>query len=735
MTKFLGNLNFKLTITLGILIGIFIPAIFSAYVLSQSVKEEGLKHIEQRAEILANSYSNALWYFSDEWMESITNGATSVYNDIAFIYVDDSKVKTALFEKFETKDSDALITFKKPIVYQNENIGELEVSYLKSKIEEQYFSEIKSVIYVVLVQVVASILILFPIFYFKMGRRIKRLLENADTLQAGRIDRPFIWEEKDEFGAIGRAFEGARVALSQYFHEIESANDSLKDALSEAEDAKEDALDAHNKLQDSYTKLGEQKSKISLLLNNSGEGFLLVGENHLIDSEYSLECENIFEKEISQCMIDKILYPKDSQNREKFSGMLDSLFKTDDMDRRELILSLFPQEIFYDDEKVQKYLTLHYKLVQSNKIMLIVRDITTQKVLQERIKSEQLKLKVLVNALKDQEGIIDIVRDFRSYLKGKSALSLFEEYRVVHTFKGAFLQYDFSYVPKVLHEYENELSKLIKEKRRDADLALKARYQKELEKILDRDIDTIKELFGEEFFEGVDYINVKKEDIVELEKRIDRVAKDNHHEEKALDEMNTILLTLRSFTYKPFKKLIARYPKLAQNLATRLGKEIHFFDIEGGNFKVDPSRYSPFCKSLIHIFRNALDHGIETPEERVEAQKSESGIIYTKAYLDANNIVLEIGDDGRGIDVEVIKKQAKLSNKIIDEENPYLVIFEEAFSTKESITDISGRGIGLNAVKVECEKLGGTIEVRSVLGEGTTFIFKLPKTDVFANLA
>ena len=135
------------------------------------------------------------------------------------------------------------------------------------------------------------------------------------------------------------------------------------------------------------------------------------------------------------------------------------------------------------------------------------------------------------------------------------------------------------------------------------------------------------------------------------------------------------------------------------------------------------------------MLRNAADHGLESNEERLAIGKPEAGNIYLDAYQDGNNVNIEVRDDGAGINVEKVKNKAIERGTITPEQAEAMsdkeiidLLFKPSFSTAESITDISGRGVGLDVVKTKIEGLGGNIECKSVLGEGSSFIIRLPLT-------
>jgi two-component system chemotaxis sensor kinase CheA len=194
-----------------------------------------------------------------------------------------------------------------------------------------------------------------------------------------------------------------------------------------------------------------------------------------------------------------------------------------------------------------------------------------------------------------------------------------------------------------------------------------------------------------------------------------------------------MLRRVKQLRYVSFGDLLSGHAKAAGRLAERLEKELAPVEVEDSGVRVAPEIYSPFTKSLIHLFRNAVDHGLEGPEERLERGKEEEGHLRCRTFMDDDRIMVEIDDDGRGLDLEAIRRKAVAlglftpeQGAALDEGALRLLIFADEFSTKEEVSELSGRGVGLAAVRMETERLGGRIEVDSILGQGTRFRFILP---------
>ena len=182
----------------------------------------------------------------------------------------------------------------------------------------------------------------------------------------------------------------------------------------------------------------------------------------------------------------------------------------------------------------------------------------------------------------------------------------------------------------------------------------------------------------------------------------------------------------------PLASIFRRLESSTIRTASELGKKLQL-TFNAGNTRVDKQITDALVEPLIHLLRNAVDHGIEEPGIRSQAGKPESGTIGLTAYQQGNSVFIEIADDGTGISTTAVLKKARASG-ITEKKRKYSdteildFIFRPGFSTSESITDISGRGVGLDVVKTELNKLGGTIRIQTTPGKGTCFHIQIPVT-------
>jgi len=184
----------------------------------------------------------------------------------------------------------------------------------------------------------------------------------------------------------------------------------------------------------------------------------------------------------------------------------------------------------------------------------------------------------------------------------------------------------------------------------------------------------------------------------------------------------------------PIEMVFNRFPRVVRDLAKNTNKQIKL-NIVGADTEVDRTIIDEIGDPLIHLLRNAIDHGIELPEERLNMGKEPEGTVDLIAYHDGNNVVIEVRDDGKGINYQNIVDSAVRKGLItkdkanqLDEKDIIDLMFQPGFSTAKSVSDISGRGVGMDVVKTKIEAMGGLIEVETELGKGTRFIVRLPLT-------
>ncbi|BBN98677.1 chemotaxis protein CheA [Sporolactobacillus terrae] len=222
--------------------------------------------------------------------------------------------------------------------------------------------------------------------------------------------------------------------------------------------------------------------------------------------------------------------------------------------------------------------------------------------------------------------------------------------------------------------------------------------------------------------------------------RLERVASDNHHSdlsdtvEKIKRVTNQMQETLLNLRMEPIEQVFNRFPRLVRSLSKELNKKVNFV-VKGGDTELDRTVIEELGDPLMHMIRNSMDHGIELPAVREAKGKNPEGTLTLAAYYNGNQVIVEIKDDGAGINREKVLDKAIEKNVVTEEEARTMtenqidhLLFASGFSTADKISDISGRGVGLDVVESKIQSLNGTVEVVSAPDQGTTFTVKLPMT-------
>ncbi|MFP5506931.1 MAG: chemotaxis protein CheA [Gammaproteobacteria bacterium] len=207
---------------------------------------------------------------------------------------------------------------------------------------------------------------------------------------------------------------------------------------------------------------------------------------------------------------------------------------------------------------------------------------------------------------------------------------------------------------------------------------------------------------------------------------------------KAVANLDVVTADLQMAVMKtrmqPIKKVFGRFPRVVRDLARALNKEVNL-EMQGEETDLDKNLVEALADPLVHLVRNAVDHGIESPEERERAGKSRAGTVILAAEQEGDHILLSIEDDGKGMDPEVLRRKAVEKGLMdeetaarLDEKDCYNLIFHAGFSTKTEISDISGRGVGMDVVKTRIAQLNGSVEIDSKKGKGSRLSIRVPLT-------
>ncbi|MBK7003525.1 MAG: PAS domain S-box protein [Rhodoferax sp.] len=498
---------------------------------------------------------------------------------------------------------------------------------------------------------------------------------------------------------------------------------------------------------ESHQALQTTQNQLRLLLDNSGEGFLTFGPDLLIDAQYSLACETMLGCSPAGCPAAEVFFHDDPVKANLFGTIITSVLSESDPDTQECMLSLLPTEI----ARAEIILKVEYKALDNSQFMVVLTDITAQRHTESLLRQERQRLELIVMAVSDRRNFFETIDAFREFLgtdlprmlqSRQAPLLLAKDlYREIHTYKGLLSQFSFPSIPKVLHEIESRLASLLSlgEALTIQQLGCLASSQT-LQAPFEADLAVLSEALGEEFLLYGDSIVLTEAQARQLEMLAIRLLR-GETVDTSVAEIRNLLHAIGTLCKVSFKDVLMGFDGLVKQAAQRMEKEVAPIEVLGvADIWIDPNAYRPFFRTLVHVFRNAVAHGLETPEARWEAEKDDAGKITCTVALQDNTIHLCIADDGAGINLQALRQRA-ITHGIyaadavahIPDDTIAQLIFRDNISTKKEVSDLAGRGIGLAAVLNATKNIGGAVVVRTMAGQGTRFLFTLPLQPAISN--
>jgi len=529
--------------------------------------------------------------------------------------------------------------------------------------------------------VVAGTILIFSFFALYIDKSIikpvRELTKGAVRIGEGDYDTKFVVDENDEIGTLKRIFNrmSTEIKLKTYIKDLE------------------------DRMQQKSRDLIISKEKVSFLLNSSGEGFLRFNPDMMIDSEFSKECFDIFGEDIKDKEIHKLLFPEDREKRQFFQRVVNSIFNQEKKFLKEIMIDLLPGEA----EVNNKHYALRFRLGKNNAIVLIMRDITERKNLSRKVEDERRKLNLVVEYVKDEYGVRELINDFLNFCKNIDSYSVDVVYRKLHTFKGNFLQKGFINIPNFIHDEETYIQNFFRKQQNKLNI-----NTSRLRNALKKDTDILKENLGENVLDNAS-IKVDMEKLKHIQQKAKRVDTDLYRE---LSELLKV----------PLSGYLEGFRKVVDMVAEKEEKVVDYIIACDPDLKIYPEEFRDFFNVFYHVIVNAVVHGIEKPEIRVSKGKSETGRIHCKAVKIEGFLVIEVADDGNGVDLNYLGK--KLGRRL--RANEYDILFENGITSSDMVDSYTGRGAGLGAVKMEVERLKGSIDIVSKKGVGTKVFIKIP---------
>ena len=386
----------------------------------------------------------------------------------------------------------------------------------------------------------------------------------------------------------------------------------------------------------------------------------------------------------------------------------------------EMVLEQMPRHIQIDDATLemsfQPVLDASGESEEVEKLLVVVTDITAE-LEHTRLEAERGEIiNIFERIVHDKIGFLEFYNDANALITDivtEQIADIVELKRKLHTLKGNSGIFGIQSVASICHAIETEMEETQRLPSEDGLTRLQERWDElsgSLSMMLDTDGHHI-ELDDQEYEHLLrDVLN--RTDYAVLAERI------------------------RAWRLEPTRRRLERLGEQAMALATRLNKCEVEVAVEDHKLRTDPDRWRVFWSSCIHVLRNAVDHGLETPDERLSVGKPATAHVQLSTFMDTEHFVVEIADDGRGIDWSLVARKAEgLGLPHANQEELVDALFSDGFSTRDAVTATSGRGVGLAAVRKACQALGGSINVVTAMNEGTRFRFRFPSGEAFAMAA
>ncbi|MCG8333314.1 MAG: AAA family ATPase [Proteobacteria bacterium] len=489
-------------------------------------------------------------------------------------------------------------------------------------------------------------------------------------------------------------------------------------------------------------KVVERTREIKELLDNTGQGFLTFDEDFRVHKQYSKACELFFGKPL----VDKTL------NQEKGLDFIDLII--DDPKEREQLKKLFEAVItekvsldaisqFFPEEITveNRILSLAYKLIPasqpqlSNRVMVILTDITTERELAEQLEKDEERNNSILQIVKDRQGYLSFLKSFTTSFRNienilkrePEDIDVDKLFRLFHTIKGGAANFGLNQLVSHAHDIESVLYEV----RAGNDmLTIDSIYDIKKRGIqLEQEFRTLTADFGN---------FIPEEDTVYMESVYkvphSKIAK---HQQFLFENFGQygfehIQSSINDICKQPMKTVLRGFEISAQSLAKELGKRVRI-ESTGDTIEVLIDKFNHLFSSFIHLVRNSIDHGLEDVEERLQTEKPEVGVLKIDVQELDNNLNFVFEDDGRGMDENKIADIA-LKEKLVSEEwlnkaskqEKLDLVFKPGFSSKKDVSELSGRGVGMDVVKAVVEELSGSIELSTELGKGTRIAVTVP---------
>lgn len=469
----------------------------------------------------------------------------------------------------------------------------------------------------------------------------------------------------------------------------------------------DNVIGLEKKVEERTVEIRRRNRDMRLVLDNVQQGLVTIDRTGALSAEHSRVLEQWFGNYTPGEKLGDYVGRKSAEFGTWFALSWESV--TDGFLPLEVALEQLPRKVAVGD---QHYRFDYQPIVDASgtleQLMVVVSDVTKDMAQAAAEAMQREILAVFERILNDRTGFVEFYEEAGRLLLASAPggeANLATTKRHVHTLKGNASLFGIESVAQLCHAYEDTIGEGDTPAMATAYEALRSRWQALA--------DTVDRMLGQRAQDQVTMTGSEYESL--LRKVVDGA---NHAE---------IARSLAELTLEPTEIRLGRFAEQARALARRLEKGAIEVDVAGNGVRLERDKFAPFWSAFAHVLRNAVDHGIEPPEQRTECGKSEVGHLRLRTLEHGEDIVVELSDDGRGIDWQAVRARAEAMGlphttdaDLVD------ALFAPGLSTSTQITDTSGRGVGLSAVREACLALGGSIQTKSEPGRGTVFQFRFP---------
>ncbi len=522
-------------------------------------------------------------------------------------------------------------------------------------------------------------------------------------------------------------YESDKIAWLIFFRDVTLEETLQKKYRAELEQVQHYSKNLEKMVDERTAEIKKLNQTMAALLDSLGQGFFIFNREGLCLEIYSKACETTVETKPPGQYVWDVLRLSEKQVP-GFKKWLTTVFA--EMLPFEDLSPLGPQTF---EHSAGSHIQLEYYPLKANDgptegIVVVATDTTNLVQARKEAELERAHAKMIVNLVKNKRQVAGFLRESSEILKGlkselvkKEALDQESTFRYLHTLKGGASSFSIKSMVDVCHEAETCLSQF----KWDGVTGPGIEKLISLSQNIEVNFESFKEenqtILGAAAQSSERWIEAPLSRFIDFRKNLDSKAP---HLSEAFSQ---------SFLSEPIERHFSHYNEVLQSVAINEGKQIAPLSFKNGSLAIIPDPYENLFSTFIHFFRNVVDHGIELPIDRETLGKAPEGQISVEFQktqaLGQECLLIQIKDDGRGVDPQIIRKKFAEKNHDLSKENDSQVIqhiFDSQFSTKEVVTETSGRGVGMDAIQFAAKKMGGRSWIKSRLGHGTILFVLVP---------